>query len=178
MHDLNDLLFFAAVVEHSGFDVPVKADDGSICYILSINPRLDTFNEAIIGQHLPTSWVVSVFDQKGINVARSPNSVKSVGHPASPSLLEPLQTQADGVANTISLEGIPLLSAFSHGARFGWSVAIGIPRDELISPIVSRALRTLLARFVMLAVGLALAVSVARRIAGAAANSPSPEPSH
>lgn len=145
-------------------DVPVKGNDGSIRYILSMNPRLDAFDDVIRNQHFPADWVVSIFDRKGINVARYPNSVKFIGHPASASLLGTLQSQDEGIIETTSLENIRLLSAFSHGERFGWSVAIGVPRAEVVGPVITGALKTLLAGFAVLVIGLLLALYVAKGI--------------
>ncbi len=39
-------------------DVPVKGPDGTVAYVLSLNPRLAVFADAIRRQQLPASWVV------------------------------------------------------------------------------------------------------------------------
>src|SRR5216684_2425685 len=147
-------------------DVPVKGPDGSVAYVLSLNPRLAVFADAIRRQDLPATWVVSVFDRHGVNIARVPNADRFVGHEASPSLFGPLQAEREGILETTSLEGIPLLTVFSHTAPFGWAVAIGVPRAELTGPAFSTALRTLAIGGGLFAVGLALALYAARRIAG------------
>src|SRR6266851_4094604 len=147
-------------------DVPVKGPDGSVAYVLSLNPRLAVFADAIRRQDLPATWVVSVFDRHGVNIARVPNADRFVGHEASPSLFGPLQAAREGILETTSLEGIPLLTVFSHTEPFGWAVAIGVPRAELTGPALSTALRTLATGGGLFAVGLALALYAARRIAG------------
>ena len=147
-------------------DVPVMADDGSIRYVLAMNPSLDTFDAIIRRQHFPESWVVSVFDRKAVIAARFPNAIKFVGHEASASLLQPLQTQDEGIVDTTSLEGTDLQSAFSHGEQFGWAVAIGIPHHELTGPVISNAVKTFGAGCAMLVMGLGFAHFAARRIAG------------
>ncbi len=146
-------------------DVPVKAADGTVIYVLSLNPRLEAFAEAIRRQQTPATWVVSVFDRRGVNIARIPNADRFVGHEASPSLLGPLRAEREGIVETTSLEGIPLLTVFSHAEPFGWAVAIGVPRAELTGPPFVQALRTLAVGSALLAVGLALALYAARRIA-------------
>ncbi|MBI3512802.1 MAG: sensor histidine kinase, partial [Proteobacteria bacterium] len=130
-----------------------------------MNPRLEDFADVIRDQRLPDGWVASVFDRQGVNIARTPNpSGQFIGQHASPSLLPHLLEQREGIVETISLEGIPLLTAFSHGTRFGWAVAIGVPRAEMTAPAVAAALRTLAVGGVALAIGLALALLVARQI--------------
>jgi hypothetical protein len=149
-----------------GIDVPVKVEDGSIRYILTMNPSLDTFDRIIQRQHFPESWVISVFDRKAVIAARVPNAFKFVGHEASPDLLQALHTHDEGIIDSTSLEGTDLQSVFSHGEQFGWAVAIGIPRNEITGPVISGAIKTFAAGCAMLLIGLALAHFVARSIAG------------
>ena len=147
-------------------DIPVKGPDGTVAYVLSMNPRLEMFAEAIRRQDPPATWVVSVFDRRGVNVAGVPNGDRFVGREASPNSLGSLQAEREGIFESTSLEGIPLLSVFSHAERFGWAVAIGVPRAALTEPALSVVMRTLSAGALLLAIGLALALYAARRIAG------------
>jgi signal transduction histidine kinase len=147
-------------------DVPVKRDDGSVAYVLSTNPRLEDFAEIIRRQRLPASWIASIFDRRGINVARTPNPERFIGQQAGPGLLPRLLAEREGILESISREGLPLVSAFSHSGRFGWSVAVGVPRAELVAPALAAAARTLALGGILLAAGLALALLVARQITG------------
>jgi PAS domain S-box-containing protein len=147
-------------------DVPVKGSDGTVAYVLSLIPRLEAFAEIIRRQHPPATWVVSVFDRRGVNIARVPNGERFVGHEAPPGLLGPLQAEREGVVENTSLEGMRLLSVFSHAERFGWAVAVGVPLAELTGPALSEAMRTVAVGGVILVLGLALALYAARQIAG------------
>src|SRR6266851_2647313 len=131
-------------------DIPVKGPDGTVAYVLSMNPRLEMFAEAIRRQDLPATWVVSVFDRHGVNVAGVPNGDRFVGREASPNSLGSLQAERAGIFESTSLEGIPLLSVFSHAERFGWAVAIGVPRAALTEPALSVVMRTLSAGALLL----------------------------
>jgi PAS domain S-box-containing protein len=146
--------------------VPVRNSDGTIPYVVQLNPNLDTFTEVIRRQQLPASWLAGVFDRSGVSVARIPNGEQFVGREASPNFLGPLQAAREGFVKNRSREGIPLVSAFSHAERFGWAVAIGVPRAELIGPALSAAMRTLAVGVGLLAIGLILALYAARRIGG------------
>jgi signal transduction histidine kinase/ActR/RegA family two-component response regulator len=147
-------------------DVPVKRDDGSVAYVLSTNPVLEDFAAIIRRQQLRAGWLVSVFDRHGINVARTPNSERFVGLPASADMLGHLLAEREAKFENVSREGIELVSAFSHSARFGWGVAVGVPRAELTAPAVSAATRTLAAGAILLALSLIMALLVARQITG------------
>src|SRR6185312_6411560 len=67
--------------------------------------------------------------------------------------------------NSTSLEGIRLVSAFSRGDQFGWTVGIGQPRSELAGPIVSQVRNRLAVGIVLLAIALVLALYAAQGIA-------------
>jgi two-component sensor histidine kinase len=149
--------------------VPV-IHDGRVVYSLSINPTLETFDDIIREQRPPESWVVSVFDRAGVNVARTPNPERFVGHRAAESLLPELTTGNEGVVETTSLEGTPLLTAFSKSPFSGWSVAAGIPRASLTQPLWRSMAMTMAIGLGFLLLGLAFAVRMARRIAQAEAH--------
>jgi PAS domain S-box-containing protein len=147
-------------------DVPVRAADGGVALVLSLNPGLKSFSDVIRRQHLPANWLVAVFDRSGVTVARVPDGDRYVGQKAAPDFLGPLQADREGFIQNTSREGIPVLSAFSHADRFGWAVAIGVPRAELMGPALTAAMRTLEVGGILLVAGLAIALYAARRIAG------------
>ena len=146
-------------------DVPVKRGDGSVVYVLSINPHLETFAEVIRRARPAESWVASVFDRQGVNVARTLNPERYVGQKAGDVLLGRMQAEREGISVNVSREGIPLLSAFCRTDKFGWSVAIGVPIAELREPALQSALSTLAVGGALLLVSLTLAVIMSRRIA-------------
>jgi PAS domain S-box-containing protein len=147
-------------------DVPVVGADGKVVYALSLNPVLDGFADVIRREQLPATWLIGVLDRNGVAVARVPNGALYVGQEAAPVARAHLLTDREGVIESISREGVPILAVFSHGDRFGWAVAIGVPRVELTGPALSRALRTLAVGGLLLGGGLVLARYVARGIAG------------
>ncbi len=97
-------------------DVPVVRN-GEVIYALSFNPPLDVFTDIIRQQQPLPNWVVSVFDRSGVNVARTPNPERYVGERASPSLYPVLMAKSEGLLETVSLEGTPLLTAFSRSVE-------------------------------------------------------------
>ncbi len=147
-------------------DVPVRREDGSVAYVLSTNPALDDFAAILRRQRPLEGWLVSVYDRRGVNVARTLNPERFVGTLAGSDLLGYMQAAREGIFENVSREGIGLVSAFSHSTKFGWAVAIGVPRVQLLAPALSAATRTLAAGGILLALSLALALLVARQITG------------
>jgi signal transduction histidine kinase len=66
-----------------------------------------------------------------------------------------------------SREGIPLYTAFSHVNPVGWFVVVGIPLDVLYAPVRHSTHILILVGATTLAVALALALLIGRRLAGA-----------
>jgi signal transduction histidine kinase len=147
-------------------DVPVKRADGTVAAVLSINPRLEDFVDVIRRQQLPANWVVSIYDRKGVFVARMSNAAQYIGQLAAPEMLDRMFVQREGVFEGTSREGVPTMAAFSHLERWGWSALVGVPRAEMIAPAVRAALRTLAVGSVLLAISIALAALLARHITG------------
>jgi two-component sensor histidine kinase len=150
-------------------DVPVFRD-GKVVYVLSLNPTVELFADLIARQRPQPDWVVSVFDGAGVNVARTPNPDRFVGQPASPSFRPALMAGTEGLIETTSLEGTPLLTAFSRSPSTGWSVGIGIPRTNFTQPLWRSIAFTVAIGLVLLIVGLAFAISMATQMARAAAH--------
>ncbi|WP_146101628.1 PAS domain S-box protein [Rhodopila globiformis] len=146
-------------------DVPVKRADGSVSLVLALTPAPQAFEAAIQRQNPPPGWVVSVLDRHGVAVARMPNPERFVGKPTSPTFLPVLLAGESGVADTTSLEGTPLLSAWSRPGPSGWSVAVGIPRAAFYAPLWWALGLTLGLSALLLLAALALASLLAARIA-------------
>jgi signal transduction histidine kinase/CheY-like chemotaxis protein len=147
-------------------DVPVRRADGGIAWVLSVVPQIDAFAEVIRRQVFPNSWVVSIFDRQGVNVARNLSPERFVGRKAGPGLLERMLTKPEDVFVNTSREGIELVTSFSRIESSGWTVAMGIPLAEMTAPAIIAATRTLAAGGGVLALGLILAAVVTRQIVG------------
>jgi two-component sensor histidine kinase len=150
-------------------EVPVVRN-GTVVYDIAFNPPLAVFSEIIRDQRLPADWVASVFDRAGVNVARTPNPERFVGQRAAAALYPRLLSESEGILENNTLEGIPVLTAFTRSPFSGWSVAIGMPRDALTAPLWRSMAITLAAGLLLLSVGLAFALRMANRIAQAEAH--------
>ena len=91
-------------------EVPVFRD-GEVIYVISFSPPIEIF-QAIIEQQRPgQDWTISIFDGEGINFARVPNPQETIGKRASPSLYAEMFRKPEATLQTISLEGVPLITS-------------------------------------------------------------------
>jgi two-component sensor histidine kinase len=144
--------------------VPVVRN-GTVVNELSFNPPL-AFFQNIIQQLRPSDdWTMSIFDGTGVNFARVPNPEQTIGQRASPTLYAHLFQQREAKVETVSLEGVPLLTAFTRSPLTGWTVAAGLSVASLTEPLWQALAVTASVGLVMLAIGLAFALSMAAHIA-------------
>jgi two-component sensor histidine kinase len=161
-------LFIGSVSQRPIVTVTVPAmHDGKVLYDMSFDPPLEIFQRIIDQQKPDDNWTISIFDQSGVNFARIPNPAQTIGKPASPTLLAVLFSASEGQARTTSLEGVPLITAFSRSELTGWIAASGINEATLTAPALRTMLLTAAVGGLMLVIGLSFAIRMATRIARA-----------
>lgn len=163
-------LFIGALRKQPVITVTVPVFRGTqVIYDLSINPPLEGFQRIIERQRPNADWTISLFDQKGVNFARLPNPERTLGQPASPTLLAELFKHEEASLRTVSLEDVRLLTAFSRSELSGWTSAAGIAEQTLTAPLVRSLMLTTAVGLVLLAIGLAFALRMATQLARAEA---------
>lgn len=145
-------------------DVPVMRD-GKVIYSMSFNPPVAMFQSMVEQQQPGNEWTISIFDRLGINMARVPNPENTVGQRASPTLFEQMFKSNEAKIETVSLEGVPLLTAFTRSQLTGWTVAAGISARSLTAPLWHTVAITSVIGTGLLAIGLFFAINMAARIA-------------
>jgi signal transduction histidine kinase len=144
-----------------GIDIPVMRD-GVMLYELAIVIRPSAFDRVFHDQRMPPEWIGVIIDRAGLVVRRSRDSEATVGHPISQSFKAKLDAgTSEDVHEGISLEGEPMVSAYSRSRTSAWTFSVAIPRDTLGSA-ARRSLYLEIVFGVMLIAGGGLA---ARRIA-------------
>ncbi|RZI42357.1 response regulator [Herbaspirillum sp. HC18] len=111
-------------------DMPVKIA-GKVAYILSIGIQPQQFDAILRAQNLPADWVAAIFDATGTIVARTRAPEKFVGQKGTEELIQQFKESREGVVETTTREGIPVVSVFSRTPAANWNVGIGIPRKVL-----------------------------------------------
>jgi hypothetical protein len=129
---------------------------------------------------LPQGWIASLVDASGVIVARTLRPESTIGMRATDPLLaavaaEPGQT---GVARAVPLfEGNIAVAAFARVPRTGYAAYILVPEEVFTAPLWAALTRTVAIGTLLAALGLALALLVARQIARALQSLARPTPS-
>ena len=145
-------------------EVPVLRD-GTVLYDISFSPPIGIFQGIVEKQRPSQDWTISIFDGDGINLARVPNPQETVGKRASPSLYAEMFRKPEATLQTVSLEGVPLITTFARSSLTGWTVAAGIAESSLVGPLWRNLAITSVIGGVLLLIGLAFAVRMATTIA-------------
>ncbi|WP_228893974.1 sensor histidine kinase [Pseudoduganella aquatica] len=114
---------------------------------------------------LPRTWRVAIVDGSGKIAARSHDIERFVGRPTTSALQRQLALADEGGFETTTLDGIPVYSVFSRSATSRWSVALGIPLDELTAGLRRSLAWLIVATLAALAAGLGLAWRIGGGIA-------------
>jgi signal transduction histidine kinase/CheY-like chemotaxis protein len=144
--------------------VPVIRD-GKVLYTvgLAIDPK--NLGDILIQRGLPPEWVVSVFDRTGTVVTRTHAPEQYVGKKASPELLQAMRQAQDGMLVAPTLEGMPVISAFSRSPAYGWTVSIGVPEAILTADLRRWLWMYAVGGSLLLLAGLGMATMIGRSIA-------------
>lgn len=147
--------------------VPVRSH-GQVLFALSTTMDFKRFDELLTRQRLPASWIGVILDPARIVVARTSDSARYIGAPASRSLVEALAASPEGSFDGVSLDGIAVHTLYSSGNR-GWSVAVGMPKAELARELYVSLMWLSLATLAVLSLAVGGAWWYAERIGRAVA---------
>jgi two-component sensor histidine kinase len=159
-------LFFGAVKRRPIMTVEVPVlRDGDVLYDISFSPPISIFQTIIEKQRPSADWTISIFDGNGVNFARIPNPQETIGKRASPSLYAEMLRRPEATLQTVSLEGVPLITSFARSSLTGWTVAAGVAESSLVGPLWRNLAITSVIGGILLLTGLAFAVRMATTIA-------------
>jgi two-component sensor histidine kinase len=159
-------LFIGAVKKRLIVTVEIPVFRGNaVIYDISFSPPIDIFQAILDKQRPGEDWTISIFDRDGINFARVPNPQETIGKRASPLLYAGMLRAPEATLQTVSLEGVPLITTFARSSLTGWTVAAGIAENSLVGPLWRNLAITSVLGGVLLLIGLAFAVRMATTIA-------------
>lgn len=144
--------------------VPVRRN-GAIVMTLNATATPAYLAALLAEQKLPATWRTGILDSRGKIVARSHEPEKYVGKSATPALLHSLSLRGAGSLEGRALDGLPVYTVYSRSPRTGWTVAFGIPIDELTAGLRHSLGWLIAATLAALALGLLLAWRVGGAIA-------------
>ncbi|HYE50185.1 MAG TPA: ATP-binding protein [Azospirillaceae bacterium] len=145
-------------------DVPVMRE-GRAVYSLSLATLPGTLARILDAQRLPPSWVGTILDGKGTVVARSRDGERFVGAKATDDVLSSMERADEAVVESVSLEGVPTVLAYSRSPAYGWSFIVAVPRAELLAEARRPLLVGGVAALLLLAAGTTIAAALGLRIA-------------
>ncbi|MYL82502.1 response regulator [Desulfovibrio aerotolerans] len=146
-------------------DMPVYKD-GTVRYDLAITVPAARFTGMLLAERLSQGWAAVILDTKGVVVARSRDNDRWVGQSAVHLLPgRGPDTPADVAFETTNLDGVAVLAAFSQAEDSGWSAVVSVPQAILLAEVRQWLWWTGGGALVLSLGGIALATSLARRIA-------------
>ena len=148
-----------------GLGIPVQAGGAGV-YGINANIEPIVLEAALRRQKLPPGWIAAVLDGNGVIVARTHDHDRYLGTPARPALVQRIREVPEDAVESVTVDGVPVVTAFSRSPQSGWSIAIGIPRAELAQPMRESMWLWLAGTAAVLLLTAWLARRLARRVAG------------
>ena len=145
-------------------EVPVRVD-GQVVYDLSFAPPMAAFQGILERQRPSPDWTISIFDSEGTSVARVPNPEETVGRRASATLYAEMFKSPEATFETVSLRGVPLITAVARSQVSGWIVGNGIASASLTAPLWRALAITIAVGILLLLIGVGFALRMASVIA-------------
>lgn len=141
--------------------IPVRRDN-AVRYALSAGIPPERLSSIVMRERLPAEWIAVIFDTQGTVVARSRDAGRFVGKKGSPGIVQHIREAREDTFEGTTLEGIPVITVFSHAPVSGWTVAIGIPQAVLLKHLWYSIARLALVMFVVLGTTIGLALVIGR----------------
>ncbi|MGE0650125.1 MAG: ATP-binding protein [Alphaproteobacteria bacterium] len=136
--------------------------NGAVRWVLHGIATPEHFQPIMDEPGVPEDWIVSITDRNAVHFMRSHNNEKFVGLPLVPKLAEHVKAHRTEVIETVTLEGIPALSAVAYAPDSGWVTAIGLPRNTLNAPLREQLFSLGLLGAILIGVALFLGLLLAR----------------
>ena len=143
--------------------VPVGADE-PVAYSLNVGLPPSHINEIVAKQTLPEGWLVAVLDRSATIVSRSRDPQRFVGQKAVPALQEVVAKGGDGVLQTVTKDGIPVVTAYSTSKAWHWTVVVGAPKSQLQQSLTSQLWQVLAGMAVAFGLGIWIARALVVRV--------------
>ena len=141
------------------------ARPGGSTIMLSATVEPSQMADLLREQMFPDSWRVAIIDGAGTVVARSHDAARYVGFKASPDLMKRLFVNPEDGFRGKTLDGIDTVTVYSRSPSTGWSIALGMPIDEVNSGLRKSIAWLITAVLIALAIGLFSAWYIGGRIA-------------
>jgi len=158
-------LYLAPIGKALSFAVEVPVTrNGQLRYYLAMGSFATQMQALLQEQTVPSSWTAALLDHEGTIVARNIAPEKHVGQKARPDLLAALQRSHRGWFETLTRDGRSVTAFYSRAPQAGWSLAVGVPTEQITASAWNAAAIAGLGTAVIAALALALASAFGGRI--------------
>ena len=156
-------LFQSLVVKRPVYNVSIPISrEGEVRYVMSIGRVLpDDLVVLLRAQNLGPEWVTTVWDAKGVILARSRDSERYVGKVLPQGMREHNEAS---VVRTQNMDGLDVLHATTRSQVSGWGVGVNVPFSMVSGEIRNLLLLWVAVGLVAVAVALLSGVFFARQI--------------
>lgn len=114
--------------------------------------------------NMPQGWVAAIVDANRVVVARNRAPETFVGQHMTGDLLERVVQEEQGLHLSVTLDGVPVLTAFRTPPSLGWTVVMAVPRATLYMPVWRNAAWLACGATALLVFALWVATRLRRRI--------------
>ena len=148
---------------HAALVAPVVRQ-GRLLLNLVVTLRPAELQRIIDRQSLPSDWVASVLDNRGVVMARHPGGSAYVGRSATPDLVAAIARSREGLVESVTLDGMRAKAFFNTGPG-GWTFVTGMPSEQFAGSMPTAVRQVMVGAALLLALAVLGALWVARRIA-------------
>ncbi|NNG21518.1 sensor histidine kinase [Telluria aromaticivorans] len=170
--------FFGPMAQRPVVSVDVPSPPGKARrYVVSQIFDARYFERVFTNRALEPTWLVGIFDAKGVTIARNRHGASASGKPMHPEMRAATQHAGNGVLRHTTHEGLEVYGVYTRSAVSGWSVVIGVPVADIESAARTAATYATLALILLMGLAIFIAVflgnklSAALQQAGSVANS-------
>lgn len=133
-------------------------------YFLIASVESTSLSKTLMAQNLSGGRVAAIMDKEGLLIARSKNPEKFIGNPATKILSEQSRKMNEDIFHDINQEGMDSYGAFNRSKFTGWTVAVGLPKEEFTRETWETFLIIVIAAVFFVGLGTYLAFLVGSRI--------------
>jgi signal transduction histidine kinase len=125
------------------------------------------FERVFANSALEPTWLVGIFDAKGVTIARNRHGAASAGKPMHPDMRTAALHAGSGVLRHVTHEGTEVYGIYTRAAASGWTIVIGVPVAEIEAAARTAATYATLALILLMGMALLTAVFFGNKLSNA-----------
>ncbi len=110
--------------------IPFRSAQGDMRALCLVTTPRD-FTDPLLIHRMGEDWLMSVVDRNLRIAGRNRRPDEFIGKTASATIAALLSERTHGVVETVTLDGIPSITAFHRAPNSGWSVIVAAPKAQL-----------------------------------------------